>query len=131
MTFSGAGDQSFVGIFNMKSFNYYKHFDRAFVKKLVEISTIMPIAFRAAHFCMGGGVGVINFLLPVYYALMPQSYRYRIVLHSGTDTENLKSLDESYGITPESVPERLGGSFGDEDFRVWLEEQRRQEKENS
>ena len=97
---------------------------------MAEISAIMPITFRAAHLCMGGGVGVISFLLPVYYALVPQSYRYRLVLHAGTDAENLKTLD-SYGITGECVPEKLGGTFRDEDFRVWLEEQRREERENS
>ena len=112
----------------VQSFNYYKHFDRAFVRKMVEISTVMPIAFRNAHFCTGGGTGIMSFLLPVYFALLPQSYRYRIILHSGTDAENLAALD-SYGISSESVPTRLGGRFSDDDFREWLDEQRRVENE--
>ena len=112
----------------VQSFDYYKHFDRTFVKKMAEVSTVMPIHFRSGHLCMGSGASVIGFLMPVYFALLPQSYRYRLVLHSGTDTENLSSMS-TYGVKSESVPERLGGCFSDDEFREWLDKQRCEENE--
>ena len=111
-----------------QSYDFYKHHDRKYVKKMVEISKVMPISLRAVHLCTGSGVGVMKFLMPLFFALVPQSYRYRMVLHAGADTENLDAM-ASYGITCHAVPTRLGGSFSDERFREWLEEQRRLEGE--
>ena len=69
-------------------------------------------------------------ITPVVFAMVPQSYRHRMQLHSGTDTENLESM-ATFNISPDCVPKWLGGNFTEEQFREWLLEQRETEREDS
>lgn len=157
MSFSDSGERGYAGICNYKvsqtheyhyldsvlvtffqhsmpvapqNFNFYKHYDRTFIRKMVAISKAMPIKFRALHFCSGSGHGVVGMVLPMILALFPSHYRHRVQLHSGTDQDIIESL-ASYGISSNSVTPRLGGDFDDDRFLSWLREQRRGEQETA
>jgi hypothetical protein len=105
-----------------QNYDFRTHFDRKLIKHMVAVCNASPVRIRAVHFCSGREQLAMRILLPFALSFLPINARHRHVLHTGTDEENLQSMQQ-YGLDQSSLSTRLGGFIQPKEFRAWISEQ--------
>lgn len=78
----------------------------------------MPIKIKALHLLVGSANGVMSLVLPSMKQVMGRDCRLRMVVHSGLDSNMVKTL-EPYGLTRMNLSDNIGGYVRHADFVSW------------
>jgi hypothetical protein len=116
--------------FFAKGFGLYPHFDRILMKNVTKLVSTVPVIAKAAHLFTGSGNRVMEQLvLPILKHVVGKEYRQRWVLHSGSDTQVLRRLEE-YGLGEVHMQTYMGKSLQHlETHLLWLDGRRAYELE--
>jgi len=108
---------------------FIRNFDRIFARTVTEMNFEIPIKLKANHILFGSaGCTIMDVIAPVVRHMVGQYTRLRSRRHGGLDAELATTL-ESFGIPRECLHTSIGGTFTDENYFCWLQQQELKEKE--
>jgi len=105
-------------------------FDRKLNKEGAELTErCFPMTVRALHLASPIRKSVVDLVLPIVKKVLAKGTRRRLVVHAGTETEQLSSLAQ-YGLSEEGLPDTIGGSWKYEQFEEWVSDRIRRDSGN-
>mmetsp|Transcript_11167 Transcript_11167/g.18956 ORF Transcript_11167/g.18956 Transcript_11167/m.18956 type:complete len:344 (-) Transcript_11167:133-1164(-) len=113
-----------VIVCNCKNYDI-RTFDRKWAKvNMAFIVDGAPCKISADHIIAADGPTLqnifISIIMPMLMVFLGKHLRQRILFHTGQDSENVKVLNESYGIPSLCIPTGLGGDWTLYNYEEWL-----------
>lgn len=110
-----------VAIYNSRSYDLYKHYDRILMKRSAAIVSSLPMKLKAARAITGSGSSVLSILFPMFKAILGKHIRHRLFLHAGSNRELIEVL-VAHGVDRTGIEPVVMKVDQQNQYLAWLEQ---------